>query len=232
MAKRTRWEPPYPDPNKGQPKRPGDGKPRGWRMPPAKKSLCKIVGCDNEVADSNFYARLPLCDIHITAVRDTYGVHEKIVMKCLECEAEAEKRADQAARRKQDHVGTVYYLLTGDTIKIGWTSDLGQRMRQYPPNSTLLATEDGPRSLEKSRHGLFNEYLVQGREWFSQGEHLTAWIEQLRARDGVPRQIQKQHAAVEADRGRQITKTRHSQWKAREHDGSAAIKRPSFGHVI
>ena len=232
MAKRTRWQPPHPDPNKGQPKRPGDDKPRGWRMPAVKHPRCKIIGCSDEATPEAAITRIPLCADHISMVRAAYTGNRGFTTRCLNCEDQAEKASDQAERRSPDYVGKVYYLLTGDTIKIGWSSDIGKRMRQYPPNSTLLATEDGPRSLEKSRHGLFNEYLVQGREWFSQGEHLMAWIEQLQARDGVPMQIQRQHEAVEADRGRQVSKVRGSAWKGREHDGSAAIKRPSFGHAI
>lgn len=231
MSKRTRWQPPHPDPNKGKPKRPGDDKPRGWKMPAVKSPRCKILGCTEDAAAEFRYMQVPLCQDHSAVVRTEY-TRIGFTTRCLSCEAEAEKRAEQIERRDPDYVGKVYYLLTGDTIKIGWSSDIGKRMRQYPPNSTLLATENGPRSLEKSRHGLFNEYLVQGREWFSQGEHLMAWIEQLQARDGIPLQIQRQHDAVEADRGRQIAKVRGTAWKGREHDGSAAIKRPSFGHVI
>lgn len=232
MAKRTRWQPPHPDPNKGQPKRPGDDKPRGWRMPAVKRPRCKIIGCSDEASPEAATTRIPLCADHISMVRAAYTGNRGFTTRCLNCEDQAEKTADQAERRNPDYVGKVYYLLTGDTIKIGWSSDIGKRMRQYPPNSTLLATEDGPRSLEKSRHGLFNEYLVQGREWFAQGEHLMAWIEQIRERNGVPAQIQQQRPAVEAPRGRPVIKTRHSQWKGREHDGSAAIKRPSHEQVI
>src|SRR5690554_2780796 len=39
--------------------------------------------------------------------------------------------------------GWVYYIRVGDTIKIGFSQDVSQRMRTYPPNAELLAAHPG-----------------------------------------------------------------------------------------
>lgn len=63
--------------------------------------------------------------------------------------------------------GVVYYLLVGDRIKIGWTGGpLSQRLRAYPPETTVLATEPGTRADERDMHRSCRKWLVAGREWY------------------------------------------------------------------
>jgi hypothetical protein len=73
----------------------------------------------------------------------------------------------------------VYYLRVGDHIKIGFSVDFLQRMRQYPPNAQLLAFEYGDRTLERSRHRQFWHALRFGQEWFAPSVDLLTHIERL-----------------------------------------------------
>ena len=82
------------------------------------------------------------------------------------------------ARFKKDAIMCVYYVALGKHIKIGYTSDLIERMRAYP-SGTLLCYEDGDDSLERKRHQEFAEYLDVGREWFLRGPRLIAHIDSL-----------------------------------------------------
>lgn len=72
--------------------------------------------------------------------------------------------------------GWVYYMRINGYIKIGYTKNLKQRSRNYPPGTELLAVEPGTRDLEKQRHGEFSRSLAQGREWFAQSDALSAHI--------------------------------------------------------
>lgn len=75
-----------------------------------------------------------------------------------------------------DADGWVYYMRINGRIKIGYTTNLRQRSRNYPPGTELLAVEPGTPELEKRRHDQFSRSLAQGREWFAESEVLTAHI--------------------------------------------------------
>ena len=60
----------------------------------------------------------------------------------------------------------VYYVQIGGHIKIGWTGQLEQRMRQYPPNSQLLAVHPGTRADERALHKRFAVHRSHGQEWY------------------------------------------------------------------
>lgn len=75
--------------------------------------------------------------------------------------------------------GSIYYLLVGDRVKIGFTTDLYQRMMQYPPFSELLALHPGTPKLEKEMHAKFTRYLADGREWFHPNEELTTHLAEV-----------------------------------------------------
>lgn len=78
--------------------------------------------------------------------------------------------------------GHVYYLLIGDLVKIGYTVDMDQRMKQYPPNSRLLAAHPGTMKTERQMHSKFFNHLAKGREWFAIHDELMAHIEDVRQR--------------------------------------------------
>lgn len=85
------------------------------------------------------------------------------------------------AQRREAHMtkpGTIYYLRVGDLVKIGYTTSLDARMRQYPPNATLLAQHPGTRETEREMHNKFAAKLDRGREWFKScaeiDEHIAA----------------------------------------------------------
>lgn len=73
----------------------------------------------------------------------------------------------------------VYYLKFGDRIKIGFSTNLDNRLVALP-HDELLATEPGGRLLEARRHLQFKEHRITG-EWFKPAPDLLAHIEQLRA---------------------------------------------------
>ena len=117
---------------------------------------------------------------------------------------DAAARADIKLREEREaadpeSTGHVYYMRTNGRIKIGYTADLRQRSRNYPPGTELLAVEPGTKETEKRRHGQFSRSLAQGREWFAEStdlaEHIarvaedyatpTAAMHEYRAHEGI-----------------------------------------------
>lgn len=82
--------------------------------------------------------------------------------------------------------GWVYYIRMGDTIKIGYATDVAKRMRAYPPTAELLAAHPGTELLEKQMHQKFREYLARGREWFAPADEVMAHIASVVERFGDP----------------------------------------------
>lgn len=98
------------------------------------------------------------------------------------------ERGRYAAKRRAaaSGPGSVYYLLCGDLIKIGWTSDLPRRFRAYPPNAQLLASEPGDRDREDDRHRQFQDKLAARAEWYTPDAELWEHVRRVRARFGEP----------------------------------------------
>lgn len=98
--------------------------------------------------------------------------------------------------------GWVYYLRVDERIKIGFSTDVRQRMRAYPPTAELLAVHPGTRDTERQMHERFAGHLAQGREWFRVDapvmDHITAVVSEFgpppakfiyRYREGTRQQI-------------------------------------------
>ena len=90
------------------------------------------------------------------------------------------------ASRPAPAEGVVYYVQVGSHVKIGWTSNLENRMRQYPPNSTLLAQHPGTRKDENHMHRRFAADRTHGREWYVPSASLTRHITNVVREHGQP----------------------------------------------
>lgn len=112
-------------------------------------------------------------------------------------EVQAQARADRAARKAvpaspapwagrpipeerilpPDRVSLVYYAQVGDRVKIGFTTNLVERMSAIVPEK-LLAVEHGGPKLERARHKQFAALRTQ-REWFRFEPPLTEHVANL-----------------------------------------------------
>ena len=86
--------------------------------------------------------------------------------------------------------GYVYYLQVGQLIKMGYSSNPRERLRQYPPESVLLAIEPGTLAIEKERLRQFSASLLWGNEWFDSTPELEAHIGQMKKRHGLTNYMQ------------------------------------------
>lgn len=86
-------------------------------------------------------------------------------------------------------VGHVYYARRGALVKIGFTTDLRQRMRTILPDE-VLAVEPGSYATEAARHRQFEHLRHAGqREWFRQARDLAAHIQRVVAQCGPPPEL-------------------------------------------
>lgn len=109
-----------------------------------------------------------------------------LVRTLVEFDANGGKRAGQARPDVMNGwPSVVYYLQLGELIKIGRTTRLIPRIRQYPPTARLLAVEPGADAVEQRRKEQFVHLLAARNEWFRLGPELMAHVGQLAA-DGLP----------------------------------------------
>lgn len=124
------------------------------------------------------------------------------VMSYLERKAMADEvqreqdqvEADRAHAEFMTKPGTIYYLRVGDLVKVGYSADLTQRMKQYPPHAVLLAQHPGTRETERDMHQKLATKLAKGREWFKTCPEVEAHIETVKATYAQPHLMSKKES--------------------------------------
>ena len=96
------------------------------------------------------------------------------------------KRAKHYAEQHPTE-GTIYALLSGFNVKIGWTGrDLQSRLREYPPSTQLLVHYPGRRGDETRIKRRFAHLRTHGEEWFPYAPQVTEWVDQMVTEHGAP----------------------------------------------
>lgn len=154
-------------------------------------AMCGIRHC----AEEGGFHGTPMCKTHawqvwatLDAVKGYEEDKQREYQHFLDLEEQwaredAEKQAEREATwksRRWIEPGYVYFLLVGDRIKIGYTKDLEQRLKQYPPTSVLLAQHPGTPKLERETHHKFLLHLANGREWFRIEQPVLDHIDKVR----------------------------------------------------
>lgn len=184
MSRSQRWQPPHPDPT---------------RIPPTKtNALPRAKRCVWPDCGQRRYQDLAICIDHILTVLKAAGTPPRKDAPILLAahddawqRARAEQaRADEAAARyratRRDQPGWIYYILTDDKVKIGYSSDITKRLRAYPPGSEILAVHPGTLALEKQIHSDFDAHRVAGREWFRPHDEILNHCARVRDEHGDP----------------------------------------------
>lgn len=187
-----RWQPPHPDPLKVEATPISQRRKQAERQP----APCSWSGCRKISAYGLF---VPICEAHAELVtkavsqrqeRRDERLNETVTRVRQDAQTTVrEIETGQPITHPEYIPGWVYYLEIDGIIKIGYASDVTDRMRAYPPTAKLLAVEPGTRTLEAERHGLFNAYLAHGREWFRDVPELRNWIASLVAQHGDARRL-------------------------------------------
>lgn len=92
------------------------------------------------------------------------------------------------------HSGRVYFLNRGDQIKIGVTTNLGKRLRQFhAAASDVLVLLVGDHVLESALHERFADFRIGNTEWFARVPALEELIHEKRALPAVTEERQVLH---------------------------------------
>lgn len=145
--------------------------------PPA-PDVCMIPYC-GRLPES--YMRIALCLPHAfdVFVDMQAQAHRKMKVTFPEMPPEPDV-VDRARKDLREEQSLVYYVQLGQYIKIGFTTNLKQRLRGFRvPPSMVLATEPGGRSMEKQRHEQFAKWRVGRSEDFHFSNDLTWHIDSL-----------------------------------------------------
>lgn len=142
-------------------------------------SLCVVDGCTSmQDPDSS----IGLCHYHL----------------CSACHFDLQKIKDKVKMANTLPFGTykpsdpyrdcvVYYIDFGQRIKIGTTTNVKKRMREFcQPKSALLAVEPGSYDRERQRHEEFAKLRLERTELFDKGEDLMSHIKLVRDTFGDP----------------------------------------------
>lgn len=104
----------------------------------------------------------------------------------LAAEAELD-REERRARQSPDALGQIYYARVGGLIKVGWTSDLYERIRSYGPDAELLAHYKATRRDETALHRNLAPSRAKGREWYHDDAIIRAFVSLALREHGEPR---------------------------------------------
>lgn len=115
-------------------------------------------------------------DVHI-ALEDAFKKNQRRWR-----EEEQERAADRLRSKRKP--GFVYYIRIDGLIKIGYTVDIRERTRAYPPTSELLAAHPGTTELEQQMHRQFAAFRERGREWFRPAPEVMEHIDEVREKFG------------------------------------------------
>lgn len=151
----------------------------------------------------------PLCDQHVYDVYD-HVTSSKFYMAGIGYSEKAKAAYEQPAEPEQPppppapRMGTIYFIRVGGHIKIGWTSNLAKRMRQYAPDTILLATCPGTRKDENQLHKRFAVHRTFGREWYALVPPILEHIKSLVREHGEPEAVDFGARPVEVPRPHQL----------------------------
>lgn len=132
---------------------------------------CCVPGCRSEIEDR---WEIPVC--------------RRCSMRIASRVFNAAARTSAPAPIHQPPPSVVYYLDLGQHIKIGFTTNLQQRLNALRADKDqLLAIEPGGRDVERARHDQFAHERLDRRENFRISDRLTDHVQRIRADYGLPR---------------------------------------------
>lgn len=163
---------------------------------------CCIPGCDGKTPRhiqqgfNNSAQTVPVCWDHAMLItkmvepewenRDVLAVRLIRATRAVD-NAEAEAAQDDADyQRGWLDGGHLYFVRVGNMIKLGWSSKLRARLKQYGASAEVLCHWPGTRADETALHRQLRPQLARGREWYHDNDVLAGVIGDYIKRHGEP----------------------------------------------
>ena len=166
-----------------------------------KDTECPIPGCTDRPLKGEMVCTPHAVQIwaRVQAIKGDPLIQNAIT----ESVAEREARMEEDERRRREFGkthGDIYYLRVDEKIKIGWSSNLPQRLMSYPPHMVLLCDHPGTRADERDLHRSFKPSRAAGREWYHPTPELLAHIDRVHHAE-MERRTAAHWARVEQEHG-------------------------------
>lgn len=145
---------------------------------------------------------LRICPVHRAVIVNAHVSDSWVIDRVAELRDHLFPKAERATD------GVVYFLRIGGYLKIGWTSDLVKRMRQYPPDTQLLAVKPGTRKDENRLHKKFSHLKTHGREWFPLAPQILEEVSRTVADHGEPPAVDFSARSSAREVGARLKQTR------------------------
>lgn len=168
-------------------------------------SVCLVPGCGASLAyhgrvehrpdrrDSTL--ELPVCYRHLAVIWNQAVDHFTDNPKFIEAIADvntalAERENREHEAEKEAHLarldGDIYFVRVGGLVKVGWTRELGTRLKSYGAAAELLVCYGATRDDETNLHRQLRPALAKGREWYEDGAIVRHFIDEALAKYGEP----------------------------------------------
>lgn len=163
---------------------------------------CPIPRCKDSITENGMVCSRHGVQIwaHVETVRDKSGFRDEVKRQRDRMERQAEENARAVAATRAH--GWIYFIELDEKIKVGWTSDLEQRMRAYPPHAKFILKYPGSRADERDLHRTLKLSRVAGREWYARTPQV---LEYMRNQQLI---LSRQYAEEAAARGAHLELTR------------------------
>lgn len=123
---------------------------------------CVWPGCGDDA-----FIDFPLCANHV------YEVHQRVVSAAAKPKV---RSAPVSPNRRSEAKGLVYFMRFGAMVKIGFTTNLADRVRALRPEE-VLGVMDGDMAAEKRLHHEFGKHWLRG-ELFSLTPEIAEFIKE------------------------------------------------------
>lgn len=130
------------------------------------QGLCRFSGCE-EPRVVNHGEVYDFCIRHLMRIDRKIGLAPGFIESLVAIEAPADRRPDI----KSD--GVVYFMLIGEKVKIGFTTDLKQRATDLRADR-VLAYFPGDMHAERTAHDAFDQWRAHGEYFHATPECLAA----------------------------------------------------------
>lgn len=161
-----------------------------WGRPDPANSRMSCCWPDCGRALSDHPDSPPLCEAHVLKVASFARQRLEFVLMPTRSRTDQQREDARVAELRRHALAEqeqVYYVRSGDHVKIGFTAMLKVRLQQLRlDEDALLAAEPGGREVERQRHIEFANERVGRREDFNPSRRLLAHIDKLREIHGEP----------------------------------------------
>jgi hypothetical protein len=129
---------------------------------------CALPHCTRPRAEE---VTIQLCERHIAKAWAAF-----YLLRGIEAPEPVPEERDLYSKDAQ---GTIYVVRSGDLIKIGWTSNLVERLVTVNADAVLFYAA-GTRAQEAEIQLRCNAHLAKGNEWFHDTPSMRALVDEIR----------------------------------------------------